>query len=237
MTDALNTRIAAMQYWLNSKGATPKLVVDGKPGPATRRAVIETFRNTSAACVTPGEKAMFADRLGVTVRQLDAVAKVESAGGGWDNAGLLKCLWERHYLWRRVKLAVPFLSDPKPGGYTIDADGDGINDSWEKLADASLRFGFGIAAECASFSKFQIMGAWWQKLGYPSVGHFVWELSRSEAAHYDALCRYVEVNGLIPAMRAISDNPMHCLPFARGYNGKGQKGYDQRLADAFRGWK
>src|SRR5690606_38594911 len=135
--------------------------------------------------------------------QIKAVAKVESAGGGWDNAGLLKCLWERHYLWRRVKVAVPLLSNPSPGGYTIDADRDGINDSWEKLADATLRFGAGPSFECASFGKFQIMGAHWKALGYPTVLDFVWALSRSEAAHYDAFARYIEVNGLAPALRRV----------------------------------
>ena len=224
-------RIAYLQTWLNSKGA--KLAVDGQAGPLTRAAIIEVFRNKEAPAITQPEINMYADKIGVTPRQLQTVAIVESAGGGWDNSGLLKCLWERHYLWRRVKLAVPFLSDPSPGGYTIDADGDGINDSWEKLADAALRFGFNTAAECASFGKFQIMGAHWQKLGYDTVADFIWKLSCSEAAHYDALCRFVQVYGLVPAMRAISDRSSDCLPLARMYNGKGQKGYDAKLALAF----
>lgn len=228
----MNTKIAALQYWLTTKGA--QIAVDGQAGPATRAAIIETFRNPSAPAITHGELQMFADRLGCSPRQLATVAEVESGGSGWDNAGLLKCLWERHWLWRRVKLAVPLLSDPKPGGYTVDADGDGINDSWEKLADASLRFGFGTAAECASFGKFQIMGGHWQSLGYPSVIEFIWQMSRTEAAHYRALVRFIEVNGLTAAVRAISDHPGDCLSFARGYNGKGQKGYDSRLADRFR---
>lgn len=230
----LNERIAALQLWLNSKGAVPALIVDGKGGPATRSAIIETFRNKAAPAISQTEINLFATRLGCTPTQLAVVASVESAGGGWDDAGLLKCLWERHYLWRRIKMAVPFLSDPKAGGYTVDADHDGINDSWEKLADASIRFAFGVAAECASYGKFQIMGAWAKKLGYGNVGEFIWELSRSEAAHYEALCRYVEVNGLKPALRKINGNPANCLAFARGYNGAGQKGYDGRLAAAFR---
>jgi hypothetical protein len=164
------------------------------------------------------------------------VAKVESAGGGWDETGLLKCLWERHYLWRRVRVAVPFLSSPKPGGYTLDADRDGINDSWEKLADASGRFGFDIAAECASFGKFQIMGAHWKSLGYSSVRDFIWNLSRDEAAHYDAFARYLEANGLVGALRRVDGNPENARPLARGYNGPGYaKGrYHEKIAHA---WK
>lgn len=224
--------LMALQTWLNARGATPKLVADGKPGPKTRAAIITTFANRSAPAITHAELANYALRLGGTVRQIKAVAKVESAGGGFDDDGLLKCLWERHYLWRRVKFAVPFLSDPKPGGYTMDADGDGICDSWEKLADAAMRWP-ALAFECASFGKFQVMGAHWKSLGYRSAIDMVWQMSRTEAAHYEVLVRYIEANSLIRAFQALSDDPADCLPLALGYNGPGQRGYHQRLAAAF----
>ena len=230
----MNPFLRNLQVWLNQCGASPRLVEDGLPGPATRRAIIETFRNRKAKRITPGDLNAFAARLKCTSTQLAAVAEVESGGDGWDSSGLLKCLWERHWMWNRVRIAVPFLSNPKLGGYTIDEDRDGINDSWEKLADAAMRWGFDVAAECASFGKFQIMGAHWRALGYPSVGTFIATLSRSEADHYEALCRFIEVNGLAPALRQISQHPGTCLAFARGYNGKGQRGYDARLAAAFR---
>ena len=229
----MSERILNLQSWLNAHGA--RLLLDGAWGPATRAAVIDTFRNRAAPAATGDDIRAIALDLGCTERQIKAIAKVESNGGGWDDAGLLKCLWERHWLWRRVKLAVPFLSDPTAGGYTIDADLDGINDSWEKLADAAGRFGFAVAAECASFGKFQIMGAHWKALGYRSVADFIWQLSRSEAAHYEAFGRFIRANGLIGALRQVSGNPADCLAFARGYNGKGQRGYDARIAAAFRG--
>lgn len=230
----MDVKILNLQIWLNLKGANPRLVEDGMRGPATRNAVIEVFRNKNAPMITFGQVQMFAERLGCTTKQLAAVARVEGAGSGWDDRGLLKCLWERHYMWRRVKVAMPFLSNPTPGGYTIDANHDGINDSWEKLADASMRWGFGLAAECASFGMFQVMGAHWKALRYPSVAEFVWSMRESEKGHYEVLARYIEVNELKHALRAISDDPRSCLAFARGYNGPGQKGYDQRIADAYR---
>lgn len=228
----MSERITNLQAWLNGKNAG--LLVDGKWGPATRNAVIEVFRNRSAPAATAADIRQLALDLGCTERQIVAVAKVESAGGGWDDTGLLKCLWERHYLWRRVKVAVPFLSDPKPGGYTIDADKDGICDSWEKLADATGLFGFNAAAECASFGKFQIMGAHWKALGYSSVADFVWQLSRTEAAHYQAFGRFIRANNLTGALRQVSGEASDCLAIARGYNGKGQQGYDARIASAYR---
>lgn len=228
-------RVRNLQFWLNQHGA--KLVEDGKFGPATRAAVFEVFRNREAPAVTSGQMITIAARLGCTVRQLKAVAKVEGGGSGWDNSGLLKCLWERHYLWRRVKVAVPFLSNPSPGGYTIDADGDGVNDSWEKLADATGLFGFNVAAECASFGKFQIMGAHWKALGYRSVADFIWRMSREEAAHYEAFARFIEVNGLADALRQVDGNAEHARAFARGYNGGGyaRGAYHHKIAVAWKG--
>lgn len=231
----MNAKIAALQTWLNAKGLKPQLVIDGEPGPATREGIFDLFRCRNAAPVTEADIAGFAARLGATPRQVRAVARVESGGSGWDDQGLLKCLYERHYGWKRFKLHNPLLSNPSPGGYTIDADRDLTNDSWEKIADAALSFREPAKAfECASWGKFQIMGAWWEKLGYPSVVEFVFGMSRSEAAHYEAFVRYIERFGLIDAFRRVDGNPMNCLALARGYNGKGQQGYDSRIAHAWR---
>lgn len=227
------TKIAALQEWLNIKGAS--LTVDGMPGPVTRTAIIETFRNRNAAAITQADINTFATRLGATASQVAAVASVESAGGGWDDQGLLKCLYERHYGWKRFRIHNSLLSNPSLGGYTVDADRDGINDSWEKVADAALLFREpGKAFECASWGKFQIMGAWWEKLGYSSAAEFVWLLSRSETAHYEAFVRYIERFGLVDAFRKVDGNPMNNLALARGYNGKRQQGYDARIAAAYR---
>jgi hypothetical protein len=78
------------------------------------------------------------------------------------------------------------------------------------------------------------MGAHWKALGYASVIDFVWHLSLSEAEHYEAFARFIEANGLAGALRQIDGNPANCLAFARGYNGKGQQGYDGRIAKAWR---
>ena len=217
------------QQWLNAHGAS--LVVDGKGGPATRSAILNVFINRDAPAVTPADINQVAARLGGTPRQVAAVAKVESAGGGWDDAGRLKCLYERHYFWKRIQIKIPFLSNPAPGGYTVDADRDGINDSWEKVADAAMRSPI-AAFESASWGKFQIMGAHAKSLGYANAIEFVWALSRSERAHYDALARFIEVNGLVSPFRRLSTLWTANTAFARGYNGKGQQGYDKKLAAA-----
>lgn len=233
----MNSKIAALQSWLNLKGLTPPLVIDGIPGPRTRQGIFDLFRNRAAPAVTEQDIARFAQRLSVTPRQIKAVASVESAGGGWDNGGLLKCLYERHYGWKRFRIHSVLLSNPSPGGYTIDADRDGINDSWEKVADAALTFREPAKAfECASWGKFQIMGAWWEKLGYSSSPEFVWRLSRAEVEHYEAFVRYIERFGLIDALRRVDGNPENCRALAKGYNGSAyaRYGYHTRIAAAYR---
>ena len=231
----MNPKVAALQTWLNAMGMTPPLVVDGKGGQATKDAVLAMFANKAAPAVTEDDIRAFAARLGVTVVQLKAVAAVESGGSGFLDSGHPKILWERHYFWKRLRLKIPFISDPAPGGYTVDADKDGINDSWEKLAEACCHAP-GWAFESASWGKFQIMGAWWEKLGYGSAIEFAWSMRESEAGHYEALVRYVERFGLVRAMRAISGNPLNCAAFARGYNGPGYAKfqYDSKIASAFR---
>jgi len=171
----------------------------------------------------------FADRLGCSVAQLSAVAAVESGGGAFFTSGHPKILWERHYFFKRLQIRIPFISDPSPGGYTMVANRNGVNDSWEKLADAAMRAP-GWAFESCSWGKFQIMGAWWEKLGYPSAAEFAWSMRESEAGHYEAFVRYVETFGLVPAIRAVDGNPMNARPFAKGYNGT-HNGFNDCLHD------
>lgn len=225
---------ADFQQWLNDHGANPPLEVDGKPGELTRKAVIQVFTNTKAPAATRADILATASTLSCAVAQVQAVALTESSGGGWDLKGLLKALWERHYFWKRIRVVIPWISNPKGGDYTTDANKNGINDSWEKLALAACRDPM-AAFESASFGKFQIMGANAVAMGYANALEFAWELSRSEAAHYTSLARFVLTNKLAPAMRKISADPEDCKAFTLGYNGRlgVQRGYHVTMAGNF----
>lgn len=216
-------------------GHKPTLVVDGAGGPLTRLALWTMFSNRRAPSVSDGEIEAYARRLGGTVAQVRAVAQVECAGSGFLETGHPKILWERHYFFKRLQIKVPLVSDPAPGGYTLDADKDGRNDSWEKLIEAAMRAP-AWAFESASWGKFQVMGAWWQKLGYSSAIDFAWSMRQSESGHYEAMVRYIERFGLVLAFRALSSSPEACRAFAKGYNGKGYErfAYHQKLAAAMR---
>jgi len=228
----------ALQRFLISKGAI--LTIDGVVGPHTRRALLDLFANRNAAPITPGEVMMLARELAVAPEKVRAVAAVESAGGGYLPSGHPKILFERHWLHRRlgkvlaaVGVAGAFLAHPNPGGYTLDADRDGVNDSWEKLAEACALDPV-AAFESCSWGKFQIMGGHWKALGYDSVFAFAWAMRESELGHYRALVAFIKAKRLEAALRQLGTSPAQNRAFARGYNGPkfAKNAYDVKLAAA-----
>lgn len=225
--------ISEFQSWLNRHGANIK--VDGQAGPATRAAIMQVFTNKNAKAITPAAIEDIATRLGVSGRQVRAVSKVESAGGGWNDQGQPKILWERHYFWKRIQIVIPWISNPKGGDYTLDANRNSVNDSWEKLCLAACRNPI-AAFESASWGRFQIMGAHAKVLGYENALEFAYSMVNDEFGHYRALEAFVRVNGLIPAMKALSTNAETCREFARRYNGSGyaKNNYHVKLAEAMR---
>lgn len=232
--DVIRGRIAALRYdlkmfqrWLNDRGA--HLVVDGMAGPMTREAVVDVFTNTNAPAATETEIAALAADLNVPPINLNAVARVESSGGGFDTAGRPKALFERHHFHRYTRGAYSktIFSDPKAGGYSIS--------SWLKLQQASMRDPMAAFAS-VSWGKFQVMGGHAFDLGFADPIELAWSTTRSEIAHYDLLRRFIVHNDLVPALRRLSGDPETCRYFARGYNGSGYEmgRYHTKLADAMR---
>lgn len=221
----MNPKLLALQQWLNIHGAS--LAEDGLAVPATRAAFKAAFVNLNAPAVTDADIAGYAARLGGTVAQVRAVASVESAGGGFTREGRPKILFERHYFYRRIGITIPLISEPRSGGYST-------GNSWDKLTEAAM-IAPAWALESASWGKFQVMGAHWEKLGYSSAIDFTWGMTRSEASHYEALVRYIEVFGLVDAFRALSGDWRDNTAFAKLYNGPAQRGYDHKLAKAMGG--
>lgn len=226
--------ITEFQQWLNAHGAS--IAVDGKGGPATRAAILQVFTNKSAPAITETElrsiSAFLGDPLG---KRLRAVAQVEASGAGWFDSGLPKILYERHYFWRLTegRYGVTDWSNPKAGGYTIDANGNDVIDSWEKLAFAACKDPM-AAFSSVSMGKFQVMGAHWNKLGYVSPLDMMFAASRSEAAHFEMLARYIQAFDLGAAFKRLSVNAQDCVAFAQGYNGPAYRknAYHIKLATA-----
>lgn len=206
-------------------GAPP----DGKWGTQSQAALFAAFTNTVAPAVTVAEIASFALRLGCTVKQLHAVAAVESSGGGFDKQGRPKILFERHIFHRLTegRWSPCSFSQPKGGGYA--------DSSWVKLAAAC-----GCAPDAAfsacSWGRFQVLGSHWHTLGYASPFELAHSTVASEAAHFDLLARFIEHNGMEDELRSLSTDADDNRPFASLYNGPGYRNFDyhEKLAAAMR---
>lgn len=216
---------ADLQIWLGQQGHP--VAVDGDFGPASRAALLAAFSNPAAATVTPAEVAAFADRLGCTAKQLQAVAAVESSGSGFDPRGRPKMLFERHLFYRITdgRFGIKTFSAPEAGGYNLD--------SWTKL-ELACGCDVDAAFAAASWGKFQVLGSHWASLGYASPLDLAWSTVESEAGHYELLARFIQFNRMEDAIRTISRDSTSNIKFARLFNGPAYRtySYDIRLARA-----
>jgi hypothetical protein len=159
------------------------------------------------------------------------VRAVESAGRGFDADGRPKRLFERHKFHRFTGgRSRPARSANPPGA---------IRCRWQRhqrqLGQAERRDRH-RRSRCRvhghQLGAFQIMGEWWDALGYQSPFAMAFACVASEAAHLDMLARYIEHFRLKPALAALTSNPATCRAFAAAYNGPGYRvnRYDEKLA-------
>ena len=232
--------VAWIQAWLNVNCGT-NLEVDGVWGTSSRAEFIAAMTCRNAKAITAEEMQSLVRRLGdVNDKRIKAIAKVESAGSGWFNSGLPKILYERHKFWTHVHNAVnrvkSWFANPLAGDYTMDANNNGINDSWEKL---SLAIGKDPLAALMSVSigKFQVMGEYYAQCGYNHPIEMLHACSRSELAQYELLVSYIlNVAKILPAYNMLSTDPEKCRSFARAYNGAAyeKNRYHVKLAEAMK---
>lgn len=236
LSSVRNPDVAWIQAWLNANCGTD-LEIDGVWGSSSRRTFISAMACRTAPAITEQELQTIAEQLGDSdTKRIKAVADVESNGSGWFNSGLPKILWERHKFWAMLPAdkTVSWYSNPVAGDYTMDANKNGINDSWEKL---SLAIGKDPLAALKSISigKFQVLGEYYRECGYNHPIEMLCAASRDEYAHYAMLRDYIlNVAKLKEAFLALSTNPNDNRAFARGYNGKGYRKYEyhNKLAKA-----
>ena len=237
--------VKELQLWINGKikseglAITP-LVADGIPGPLTRSTFILLFVNKNARAIDEAERLLIAKSLGdVNTKRIRAVAQVESAGSGWFDSGLPKILYERHYFHKFVKKTISwvtgFISNPSSGGYTVDADKNGINDNWDKLAAAVCIDPYG-ALQSVSIGSFQVMGRWYKDCGYKHPIDMLWAARNSEYEHWKMLAGFIKANNLTKAFLAISTNANDNVRFVEAYNGPAwrKNDYANKLAKAMR---
>ena len=151
-----NPDVAWVQAWLNENCGTD-LEIDGVWGTLSRSTFISAMACRTAPAITEQELQTIAEQLGdKDTKRIKAVALVESNGSGWFDSGLPKILWERHKFWKHTAdKSVSWYSNPNSGGYTMDANANGINDSWEKLSYAIGKDPL-AALKSISIGKFQV---------------------------------------------------------------------------------
>ena len=209
---------------LQSKiGTTP----DGKWGPVSRNKLLATFADNPPMLASTAELERIAKRLGCSLRQLAAVAAVESSGSGFDRNGRPKILFERHIFHRLTGGGF------SPAPYSNAAFGGYSEDSWTKLADAAGK-NPDAAFSSVSWGRFQVMGMHWRRLGYASAYDLAASCIGDEVGHFELLARFIEANGLKDELARLSSKPADCAPFARAYNGPdyARNSYDRKLAAA-----
>ena len=237
--------VKELQLWINAKIKSEGLAItplnpDGLPGPLTRSTFILLFVNKNARAIDETERLLIAKSLGdVNTKRIRAVAQVESAGSGWFDSGLPKILYERHYFHKFVKKTITwvtgFISNPSSGGYTVDANKNGINDNWDKLAAAVCIDPYG-ALQSVSIGSFQVMGRWYKDCGYKHPIDMLWAARNSEYEHWKMLAGFIKANNLTKAFLAISTNASDNVRFVEAYNGPAwrKNDYANKLAKAMR---
>lgn len=170
-----------------------------------------------------------AEKLGVEVAALKAVAHVESNGIGFLLSGQPKILFERHVFYKLTKgrfaLSHPDLCNRQPGGYGRSGLAQHV-----RLARAA-QLDSKAAYESASWGAFQIMGYHWALCGYPSLDEFLQDAYSDEAGHLRMLVGFLNANTLL--VRALRAKDWRA--FARRYNGPAytKNQYDTKLAAAY----
>lgn len=179
-----------------------------------------------------------AKSLGIDVAALKAVIEVECKGSGFNDDGTPVILYERHVFYQRLRAInwitkskewrkqYPDLCNPTPGGYGKYSEQHG------KLERAA-KLNRDVALESCSWGLGQVMGYHWKSLGYKDLQTFINAMYKDESSQLEAMCRYIQVNKLIDALKR-----KDWKAFARGYNGPAyaKNQYDVKLANAYKKW-
>lgn len=172
--------------------------------------------------------------IGCDVAAIQAVAAVESAGGGFNPDNTPKTLFEGHWFHRYTKgkfaESHPHLCYPK---WTKKFYGKTWQEEQARLNQAIL-LDPKAAYLSASWGMFQVMGFNFAICNFKTVEDFVEAMRKDENEQLMAFTNYVIHNGLSDELQSLD-----WAKFARGYNGpEYQKNqYDTKLAKAYAKFK
>ncbi len=170
--------------------------------------------------------------IGVGEDEVHAIIDVEASGGGFDDLGRPKMLFEPHVFWRNLgpnaqKVALgQGLAYPKWGTQPYPKD------SYPRLEKA-MKIDRVAALKACSWGMGQILGENHKAAGYVTVDDMVLAFLDDEETHLEAMIRFIISNNLDDDLRRHDWSG-----FARGYNGAGyaKHGYHLRLEAAYAKW-
>lgn len=163
-----------------------------------------------------------AKKLGVKPSALKAVIEVECRNSGFNKDGTPTILFERHVFYERLGIHKYYTVRRKAMKERSDlcwsrpseSGGYGLTSHQPKRLKEASRYHRTSALESCSWGIGQVMGYWWEELGYPSLQDFINSMYESEAKQLEAMCRYIEHFGLVDELQR---GDWH--GFAKGYNG------------------
>ena len=235
---------------IDPNGDTFAKLAESAPTESLRDSVASTFNNllleiqqwlkssntsnsedagASGSSLVEADYVKAANVLSVDIASVKAVARVESAGGGFLSNGKPKILFEGHQFSKRTNhkfdVSHPTLSYKKftklyyKGGVAEYA-------RYEIAKSLDLK----AAMMSSSWGMFQIMGFNYKLAGYGSVEEFVKAMHVSEGMHLLAFVNFLKSEKLDVHLKA-----KDWAAFARGYNGEeyAVNKYDKRLKQAY----
>lgn len=174
--------------------------------------------------------------LGIETAALRAVIEVECKSSGFNADGTPVILFERHVMRQRLiankrDIDLKLISVERPDLCNKTDGGYGLYSAQHGRLNAAAQYHRVSALESASWGIGQVMGYHWKSLGYESLQAFINAMYKDEASQLEAMCRYIQVNGLVNALKN-----KDWKAFARGYNGSAyaKNSYDVKLANAYK---
>lgn len=165
--------------------------------------------------------------------EVHALIDVETNGGGFDDQGRPKMLFEPHVFWRELGPTRQAVAASKGLAYPKWGQNPYPKDSYPRLK-AAMMIDRACALRSASWGLGQIMGFNSKLAGYVSAEAMVIAFLDDEEVHLDAMVRFIINECLDDDLRE-----HRWEAFARGYNGPGyaKNGYHTKLASRFAHWQ
>ncbi len=219
-----STRLERVFSWLSDLLSTPD--------PTERNLTVTFSFNGRAKRLDAWDFGAIARSIGVGEDEVRAVVEVETRGGGFDNLGRPKMLFEPHVFYREVPVILRARALERGLAYSRWGTKPYPADSYPHLQQAIL-LDREAALRSASWGAGQIMGFNCRAAGYSSASMMVSAFLDDEEAHLQAMVEFIASEHLDDDLRRHDWSG-----FARGYNGAGyaKNGYHTKLAAAFSKW-